>query len=165
MGEQRKVIGAGLVFLGSGCGSALTRQQRDFLAAAKPEELYPLEKLLDMLATAEAENPDLIYSTGRRWGSAVHSEMVSRGAKSVKEALELVAAVYLEHHQGDVGKLVLEDAGDRSVLLRNLGPYPSALIAGAYEALALAMGADDVSVEPQAEPNCHRISWQEGDSD
>jgi hypothetical protein len=160
---SRKVIGSGLIFLGSGCGTALSTEQREYINSVKPDEFYPLELLLDIFVAVEQKRPELIHATGRRWGNAVRDEIVKRGAKELKEALYLIESVYLEHHQGDVGKLALDDDGENAVILTNHGPYPSALIAGAYEGMATAMGARDVKLTETDDPKAYRISWASED--
>lgn len=160
---ERKVIGAGMMFLGSGCGPGLTEAQRAYLKNVEPGEFYPLEELLAMFDGVEKVRPELIYAAGRRWGNAVKDEMVKRGAKSIKEALFMVESVYLEHHQGDVGKLELSDDGANAVVIANRGPYPTILIAGAYEGIAAAMGGEEVRLEETEDPSQYRISWETGE--
>lgn len=158
-----QVIGAGMMFLGSGCGPALSDDQREYLKNVHPNEFYPLERLLAMFELVQQSSPELIYATGRRWGNAIKDDMIGRGAKTVKEALFLVPKVYLEHHQGDVGSLTLIDAGPTAVLLTNDGPYPALLIAGAFQSLAAAMGAEEVQLLETANPQQYRISWEQGE--
>ncbi len=158
----REVIGAGMMFLGSGCGPALSKEQRELLKDIQPDQFYPLDHLLKMFEAVQRTRPELIYATGRRWGNAVKDDMVKRGAASIKQALHLVASVYQEHHRGDVGELIVEDDGDEAIVLTNKGPYPGILIAGAYEALAAAMGADEVDLEHDDDPQRYRIAWKSG---
>lgn len=154
-----KVIGAGMMFLGMGCGPALTAEQRAYLKDIKPEEFYPLDKLLAMLRQTEEENPKLVYANGRRWGAAVKGEMDKAGISDIMQALQEVPKIYLQHHQGDVGTITLEPQGDTAVLLTNKGLYPHYLIGGAFEALAVALGGQDVTLEPTGEAGQFRVSW------
>ena len=158
-----KVIGAGMMFLGSGCGPGLSDDDREYLRNVDPAKFYPLERLLAMFETVQLSRPELIHATGRRWGNAIKDEMVSRGAKTAKEAMFLVASVYLEHHQGDVGTLDLTDQGETAVLLTNHGPYPTVLIAGVYQGLAAAMGVEEAQLEETDDPHKYRISWEQGE--
>jgi hypothetical protein len=161
---EQRVIGAGMIFLGSGCGAVLSSEQREYLVNAKPDEFYPLDKLLGMLKTAEEQNPKLIYAAGRRWGNAIKDIVVSKGIRDIKDAMRLVCSLYQEHHQGDVGELVLEDSGTGAVILINNGPYPTDLIAGSWEALASALGAKDIKLEESNASNQRRLSWFAEDS-
>jgi len=155
-----KVIGGGMMFLGMGCGPALTAEQRAYLKDINPEEFYPLDKLMEMLQRAQEENPKLVHANGRRWGAAVKGEMDKAGISDLKQALQEVPKIYLQHHQGgDPGTITVEVEGDTAVLLTNNGPYPHYLIGGAFEALAAALGGQDVTLDPTGEAGQFRISW------
>jgi hypothetical protein len=157
-------MGVGMMFLASGCGAVLTDEQREYLANLKPNEFYPLDELLNILEATQRTRPELVRATGRRWGNAVKDEIAKRGATTAKEALRLICSVYQEHHQGDVGELVVEDDGEEAIILTNRGPYPSSLIAGAFEAMLGALGADDVELEEAGSPERYRLSWHQEDS-
>ncbi len=159
---ESKVVGAGMMFLGSGCGPVLNAEQRRYLSEVKPEEFYPLARLLEMFEVARESDNDLIYATGRRWGAALKGEMVKRGATEIKPALRLLCDVYQEHHQGDVGILTIEDDGESAVMLTNGGPYPTALIVGAYQALTAALGDGEAQFATTDDERRVRISWGGG---
>jgi hypothetical protein len=157
--QETKVIGGGFAFLASGCGPILSSEQRARLSGLDPAAFYPLADLLEILSTAMKSDPKLVYATGRRWGAAVKDEIAKNGATEVKHAMRLLCDVYQQHHQGDVGQLVVDDDGATAVFLTNGGPYPSELITGAYGALCSSLGADDVTVEPTERADRFRISW------
>ena len=52
-----------------------------------------------------------------------------------------------------------DERGATAVELTNGGPYPHALICGAFEATATGLGADDVEVKPTRDPKAFHISW------
>lgn len=160
---ERKVIGAGMMFLGSGCGPALTDDHKQLLKSIQPDQFYPLDDLLEIFRNAQKTNPELIYATGRRWGNAIKDDMLKRGATTIKSTLNLIASVYQEHHKGDVGELVVEDDGDQAIVLTNRGPYPTMLIVGAYEAIITALGGEDVALKKMKDENQYRLSWVNGD--
>ncbi len=159
---EAKVIGSGMIFLGSGCGPVLNARQREYLSQVEPDGFYPLDKLMEMLAVARERRPDLIYAAGRRWGNAVKDLMVERGATSVKATMRALCVVYQDHHQGEVGELCIEDIGECAIRLTNTGPYPAILIAGALEGLALAMGSGDVRLAETEDPDVYLVSWIDG---
>lgn len=165
---KREVIGAGMMFLGSGCGPALSEEQREYLKNIKPDSFYPLDTLLDMFNKVQQTKPELIYAAGRRWGNAVSEDMIGRGATRINDGMKMICSVYQEHHHGDVGELVIqkegrEDGGRHYVILANDGPYPTMLIVGAFQSFAAAMGAEDVEIEEMDSPHIYRISWTEDD--
>jgi len=162
---EAKVIGAGMMFLGSGCGPGLSAEQRAFLKDVQPGEFYPLERLLAMFEVASKNKNDLVYATGRRWGAAVKDEMARRGATGIKDALRLVCEVYQEHHQGDVGNLVVEDDGEAAVYVINNGPYPTRLIGGAFQAVAAGFGNAEATLDTTDDKRRVRVSWRQGDED
>lgn len=154
---ERLISGAALMFLGSGCGPALSDEQRSVLAQAKPEEFYPIEHLLEMYAAAAESGGDLLYATGRRWGAALKEDLVRRGASGVKRALELTQDIYQEHQRGDVGALLVDLEGEHSARITNTGPHPTRLVAGVYQAVATTFS--EVDAEFSISDNVVRLSW------
>ena len=155
---ERKVIGAGFMFLASGCGPVLSNEQRMKLTSLKPDEFYPYDELLAILMEAKAKDPKIVYTTGKRWGGALNEEWTKRGITDVVEAQKTLCDIYLAHHQGDMGKLVIDEDGDKAVILTNDGPYPTELIAGAFEAVAGSLSKGETTLEKRAE-NKYRITW------
>ena len=156
---ENKVIGAGIIFLGSGCGPALSRDQQEYLKGLSPEQFYPMSRLLEMLEAAGKKDPRLVHATGRRWGSAIKSEFDKQGISDIKQALHTLCQVYQDHHQGEVGQIEVEELGETEVILKNGSPYPHDMISGAYEALATALGAQDLTAERMDSPAERRITW------
>ncbi len=156
MGE--KVIGSGFMFLASGCGPALSSEQRTKLTTIKPDEYYPLSELITILEDAKSKDAAIVYTTGKRWGGALKGMWDEKGITDIFEAQTALCSVYQEHHEGDVGELTVEKDGEHAVILVNGGPYPSELITGAYEAVASTMGGGETTIE-RLEENKYRISW------
>jgi hypothetical protein len=157
---SKKVIGAGFIFLASGCGPVLSEEQREYIKTVKPNEYYPQEKLLEILYKAEKEQSSLVLATGRRWGSAIKGELVKKGISNPLESLKILCGIYQDHHQGEVGELTIEVENATTVYLTNGSPYPSIMISSTYAALASAQGAEDVKVEETDTANKFKISWE-----
>lgn len=155
---EKQVIGSGFMFLASGCGPVLTSEQRTKLTAIKPDVYYPLDELLSILEEAKKKDPSIVYTTGKRWGGALKAMWDEKGITDIQEAQIALCSVYQEHHDGDVGELSVEKVDEDTIILVNGGPYPTELIAGAYEAVAGTMGGGETSLE-RLEENKYRISW------
>lgn len=151
------------MFLGSGCGPALLDEQRAFLKQARPDQFYPLARLLEMYAAAAKSDTDLLYATGRRWGAALKEDLIRRGATNTREALHLTQDVYREHHQGEVGALIVEDEGETGVRVTNTGPHPMRLVAGVYQAVATTFSEVDAEFTISESERVIRVSWRAGD--
>ena len=158
--ENSTVIGAGMLFMASGCGSLLTKEQQEFLRTVKPDEQYSVAELAKILHTAHARSPELMLATGRRWGSANVAELEKRGITSIKEALKALPGIYAAHHKGDAGKITYEDAGENAVTLTDDTPYPHEVLWGGAIAIATALGAEDVQVEQSDDPMTATIRWE-----
>lgn len=145
------------MFLGSGCGPALSDEQQAILKQVTPQQFYPLAQLLEMYDSAAKSDTDLLYATGRRWGAALEEELIRRGATNTREALHRATDVYREHHQGDVGQLVLVDDGETAVQVTNNGPHPTRIVAGVFQAIATTFS--DVDAQVTISGRGMRISW------
>ncbi len=154
-----EVIGAGYMFLASGCGPVLSKEQRQELTKVDPEAWYPQAKLLEILAAAEAKNPKIVYATGRRWGAAIKEEFSRQGVVEPMMGAKTLEEAYLQHHQGDAGTLVVEEDGAEAFFVSNKGSYPHLMIHAAFEALVFAMNTVDVMREETDDPRRCRISW------
>lgn len=161
---EPEVSGAGLMFLGSGCGPALTDEQRLFLREVNPAEFYPLAHLLEMFEAAANHENDLLYATGRRWGAALNEDMRQRGATHARQAIRITCEdAYLAHHQGDVGQILVEDDGETAVVIISTGPYPMRLVAGMLQVLAANFSGTEAEFTLyDDDPRRIRISWQAG---
>jgi hypothetical protein len=160
---EQKIIGAGLMFLGSGCGPTLSDEQRAFLKQVKPDQYYPLAYLVEMYEAAAKSNSDLLYAAGRRWGAVLKEDLIQRGATNTKEALHLTEIVYREHHQGEAGRLIVEDDGETAVRITNTGPHPMRLVAGAYQAIATTFSECHAEFSISEAERVIRVSWSDGD--
>jgi hypothetical protein len=160
---EKTISGAGFMFLGSGCGPALSDEQRAFLKQAKPDQFYSLARLLEMYEAAARSNSDLLYATGRRWGAALKEDLIQRGAANTKEALHLTEDVYREHHQGEVGRLIVEDDGETAVRITNTGPHPLRLVAGVYQAIATTFSERHAEFSMSEAERVIRVSWSAED--
>jgi hypothetical protein len=129
------------------------------LTALSPEEFYPLDELLSILEDAKAKDPKIVYTTGKRWGGALKAEWDKQGITDALTAQKALCDIYQAHHQGDVGKLIIEEDGENAVFLTNEGPYPTELLAGAFEAVASSLSKGETILEKQAE-NKYRITWR-----
>ncbi len=155
---EPKVIGAGFFFLASGCGPALSAEDRKFLPTIKHDDFYPLEKLLGIFKVAEQKDPKLVYATGKRWGSLIKAEMDKVGVKDIPQAFSKLAEIYQIHHQGEIGKIVVDCSTPNSAVMTYTGPYPHQLITGAYEALAMSLGGNEIEVKELGE-NRYELHW------
>jgi hypothetical protein len=160
---EQKIIGAGMLFLGSGCGPVLSKEQQDYLRNVKPDSFEPLGTLLEILHETSKKKPELVTATGRRWGIVIKSETDKVGITDIKSAFHELCEIYQRHHQGDVGRIIIEEIGETEVTLTYQGPYPDELITGAYASLAMALGGDDVTVAPTGQDRKYRIAWLKGE--
>lgn len=158
---ERKIIGAGMLFVGSGCGPALSAEQQEFLSNIVPSEFYPVDILLQMLATAEARDPKIIIATARRWASALKAEFEKEGCTNAMDSWPKTRSIYAAHHQGDMGDFGIEVTGPTSVLVVNGTPYPDLLVSHLFAWFPAAFGADDVELTPTSKPHTFSISWTE----
>lgn len=150
------------MFLASGVGRSLTKEQRRGLTSIDPAAWYPRPELLEILRAAEEQDPMLVLATGRRWGAAIKEEFAKKGIFDPIEAANVLAQVYRSDHQDipDEDMHGIEVDGPTAFFLTNATPYPNEMIHSAYETMIAAMEATvDVVREGTDIPNRCRISW------
>jgi len=143
-----KVIGAGLLFIGSGCSPALSQEQKEYLTTVEADGWYPLEKMREFLGAARAKDPNILVAAGKLWAQALIPIMNERGITQPMDAFLAVQGMYQEHHRDeDIGKIEFTRKDDTTVTIRDSSVYPCVFLGGVWEGLPKAFGAYKVEIE------------------
>ncbi len=145
---EGKVIGAGMLFIGTGCSPVLSDEQKEYLKTVEAEGWYPLARLKEILDTARKKDPSILVAAGKLWAQALIPMMNERGIDNPMDAFLEVQGMYKEHHkEGDIGEIRFTQNGEMSVLIEDSSVYPCIFLAGVWEGLPKAFGAYRVDLE------------------
>lgn len=137
-----QVIGAGMLFIGSGCSPALTDEQKQYLTTVEADGWYPLDRLKEMLDTARAKDPNILVAAGKLWAQALIPIMNAQGITEPLDAFLAVERMYPEHHREEaVGQILITATDECAVKIEDSSVYPCIFLAGVWEGLPKAFGA------------------------